>query len=105
MAWRPRSAVVKKRAEESGAQVKLLTQRSSVSVRLVTLPVVRSRTMRRKRSLSYPPRTWERHARYLPSGEYCGLRSPPAVEVILRDSPPWMETTNRSELVLMAGTG
>ena len=52
MAWRPRSLVVKNRPVESGDQVKLLTQRSRFSVRLVSLPVARSSTSRRQRSLS-----------------------------------------------------
>ena len=52
MAWRPRSLVVKKRLPESGDQVKLLTQRSRLSVRLVTLPLLRSRVIKRQRSLS-----------------------------------------------------
>ena len=51
-AWRPRSTVVKKRLVESGAQVKLVTQRSRFSVRFETLPVARSRTIKRHRSLS-----------------------------------------------------
>ena len=42
MACRPRSSVVKKSELESGDQVKLLTHRSSVSVKLVSLPVARS---------------------------------------------------------------
>jgi hypothetical protein len=61
--------VVKNSDRESGDQVKLLTQRSRFSVRLVTFPVVRSSTISRQRSLSYPARNWARHARYLPSGE------------------------------------
>ena len=52
MACRPRSFVVKKRLPESGDQVKLFTQRSRLSVRLVTLPVLRSSTISRQRSLS-----------------------------------------------------
>ncbi len=77
MAWRPRSAVVKKMAFESGAQVKLFTQRSRFSVRFVMCPVARSIAIRRKRSLSYPARDCERQAMYFPSGEYCGLESAP----------------------------
>ena len=69
MLWRPRSSVVKNSPVESGAQVKLLTQRSRLSVRLVTLPVVRSSTSSRQRSLSYPARNCARQAMYLPSGE------------------------------------
>ena len=52
MPCRPRSLVVKNRFAESGDQVKLFTQRSIVSVRLVTWPVARSSTISRQRSLS-----------------------------------------------------
>ncbi len=52
MFCRPRSITVKNSALESGDQVKLFTDRSSVSVRLFTLPVARSSTISRQRSLS-----------------------------------------------------
>src|SRR5215471_17044740 len=93
--WRPRSLVVKKRLVESGLQVKLLTQRSSDSVRFARRPIDRSSTIRRHRSLSYPARVCERQARYLPSGEYFGLTSAPGEVEILRASPPAMEITYR----------
>jgi len=52
MDCRPRSLVVKNSRVESGDQVKLLTQRSMVSVRFTSRPVARSSTTRRQRSLS-----------------------------------------------------
>ena len=60
MGCRPRSSAVKNSLLESGDQVKLLTQRSRFSVRFVTLPVARSSTSRRQRSLSYPARNCAR---------------------------------------------
>src|SRR5215467_10344843 len=104
MPCRPRSFVVKKRFVESGLQVKLLTHRSSDSVRFVSRPTDRSSTISRQRSLSYPARVCERHAMYFPSGEYFGLASAPGEVEILRASPPEIEITYRSEFVLVAGT-
>jgi hypothetical protein len=52
MACRPRSFMVKNSLLESGDQVKLFTHRSRLSVRLTTLPVLRSRVINRQRSLS-----------------------------------------------------
>jgi len=76
-----------------------------LSVRFTTLPVLRSSTSSRHRSLSYPARNWARHAMYLPSGEYRGLASAPGVLVILRGGPPAMETAYTSVLVLAGGHG
>src|ERR1700690_1763760 len=104
MAWCPRSSTVKKTRLESGAQVKLLTERSIASVGVASLPFERSRILRRQRSLSYPARAWERQARYLPSGEYRGELSAPGLAVILLALPPWMGMAKRSLLVPAAGT-
>ena len=49
---RPRSSTVKNSRAESGDQVKPVTQRSTPSVIDVSLPLERSSTTRRQRSLS-----------------------------------------------------
>ncbi len=66
---RPRTWDAKRIAFESGVQRKSSTQKSKSSVRPRTAPVVRSKSIRRKRSASKPARFCERYAIHLPSGE------------------------------------
>src|ERR1700688_1892867 len=104
MPCRPRSVTVKNSRDESGSQVKLLIDRSRLSVSEFNLPVARSSTRRRWRSLSYPERVCERNAMYLPSGEYCGELSDATFGVMRRGVAafsPVMGTTNKSLLVLI----
>ena len=55
-------------------------------------------------SASNPARACERHARYLPSGEYSGVESLPGLVEIFFGSPPASGTRKISLFVLVAST-
>ncbi len=98
---------MKKSDRESGDQVKLFTQRSSVSVRLV-MPPGRALQHHQAPTVAFISRRGT--ARATPGtcrrANSAGWNRRPGVLVILRTAcPPADETTNRSVLVLMAGTG
>src|ERR1019366_7716426 len=100
----PLSSAVKYKPLESGDHTTVFTQRSNPCVSSVAFPVVRSYSINRNRSLSYPPRDCDRKAMYLPSGEYIGVESAPGDVEIFFGVPPLTGTTKMSVLVLVAST-
>src|SRR5262249_36866794 len=91
-------------ALESGCQSKLPADRSKFSVKSRAFPDCRSCTRSRHLSASNPACACERHARYLPSGEYRGVVSAPGLVEIFFGVPPLIGTTKISLFVLVAST-
>src|ERR1039458_2234264 len=93
--------------EFAGPHANSSTQLSNVGRRSLTAFDARSYSASLNWSLSYPFRAWLRHARYFPSGEYAGLKLPPAdVDTFTGFAAGFVRSSVKiSAWVEIAGTG